>query len=722
MKTYELLAPAGDMPSARAAICNGADAVYLGLPRFSARSGAENFGFDALKELAEYAHLLGVKVYVCLNTLVKDGELGGFAESVSGAWAAGADAILMQDMLLGKKLKERYPGIVLHLSTQAGCCNVRGAAFAKECGFSRVVLARETPLAEIEKIAKIVETEAFVQGALCTSFSGQCYLSSFAGNNSGNRGRCKQPCRKLYSIDRAGYEKPAYALSLSDLCVGKRVKELLSAGVVSLKIEGRMRRPEYVAAAVRYYRALLEGGDGAAALSDLKRAYNRGGYTEGLGFGQKGDLLSRKVQGHIGERVGTMRDGSFCLSGYAARKGDGFKILRGGKEICGALFRESGKGGFFLSAKERLLQGDEVRLTTEAALPARLEGDRKREITLSLKFVAGEPARVSCGDLCETYSVLEHARSAPLTEEELKACFSRTDGLPLAVTFEEVETADAFLPKAALNAIRRAFYKALLSKLLPRRERVEVLLPAPSVGGGKEERTAVIASSAEGLFADVLIYKPRDYARIAAADVSAGTGKKFLYLPPFFSSADEALVLPALPLFEGIYCDGYYGLPLAKAHGKEFFAGTGWNLTNAAAVSEARAAGADYIALSKELTSQEQDALAGQGVFALGFGGVKVMDLCYCPFEGTCTACDRRRSYTLTDEEGRKFPLLRYRASGERCRFEIYNCVPLRAEKCRAGLLSDLTGRERELGPFAACPEKAPLAGASRGHANRSLL
>ncbi len=718
---YEILAPAGDMLSARAAISSGADAIYLGLPKFSARSSAENFGRDSLREIAAYAHLLGVKVYVCLNTLVKDNELSEFFRSVKEAWEDGADAILMQDMLLGKKVKELYPEIVLHLSTQAGCCNVRGAEFARDCGFSRVVLARETPISEIGKIAKRIETEVFVQGALCTCFSGQCYLSSFAGNNSGNRGRCKQPCRKRYSLDRKGYEEFAYALSPSDLSVGKRGKELLAAGVCSLKIEGRMRRPEYVAAAVGYYRAILEGGDARAALSDLKRAYNRGDYTEGLAFGQKEDFLSRNVQGHIGERVGTMRDGSFCASDHAAQKGDGFKILRGGKEVGGAVFRASGQGGFFLSSQEKLLRGDEVRLTTDVSLPARLAAERKRKIPLSLSFLAGERAKVSSGDFCMTYDVLEEAKSAPLTRETLCACFEKTDGLPLEPVFTEVETERAFLPKSALNAIRRDFYGRLVSRLVPARE-ISALLPAVCGQSGREDRTAVIADGlADGLAnADLLIYKPQDYTRIRPEEIPRGKGETFLYLPPFFCSEDETLVLPALPLFDGVYCDGYYGLLLAKEHNKKFFAGTGWNLTNAVAVAEAKAAGADFLALSKELTVREQDALAGENIFSLDFGGIKVMDLCYCLFGKSCSSCDRRKSYTLTDEEGRKFPLRRYRTENG-CRFELYNCAPLCVERHATGRLFDLT-LQKELAPYLDDPQSAPLAGASRGHANRSLL
>ena len=303
----EILAPAGDAQSFYAALNAGADAIYLGLTDFSARKSAENFTLSNLSQFTDRAHLFGVKVYVALNTLVKDAELPSFFSCAREAWNAGADALIIQDIFLGKILHECYPEIVLHLSTQAGVCNVYGARLAKRYGFSRVILARETPIEDISEIAKILETEVFVQGALCTCFSGQCYMSSFAGGNSGNRGFCKQPCRKKYSIDGNKKEKLAYRLSLSDLCVGEQIRPLIQAGVCSFKIEGRMRSPSYVSASVRYYRDLLDEKSAPVLkqdFSDLKRTFNRGNYTLGYSFGQDKNLISFEVQGHIGERVG----------------------------------------------------------------------------------------------------------------------------------------------------------------------------------------------------------------------------------------------------------------------------------------------------------------------------------------------------------------------------------------------------------------------------------
>ncbi len=704
----EILAPAGDEQTAYAALNAGADAIYLGLSRFSAREGAANFDGDALLRVTRFAHLLHAKVYVALNTLVKDGETADFFASVREAWERGADAILMQDLFLGKLVKEKWPEIVLHLSTQGGCCNRYGAEAAKEYGFSRVVLARETPLADIAEISAVIETEAFVQGALCTCFSGQCYFSSFAGNNSGNRGRCKQPCRKLYSIDRAGYETPAYALSLSDLSVGEEVKKFLDAGVCSLKIEGRMRRPAYCAAAVRYVRecvaSVLGGKDAGreAALSDLKRAYNRGNYTRGLAFGQDETLLSRDVQGHIGEEVGQVAfigGRPFCASGFRPRKGDAFKILRGGKEVAGAVFARGGEGGFFLSSNARLLANDAVCVTTDAASSERvLSGERKREIALHVRICAGEEPRIRCGDFVYTGGEIpQAAKNAPLDGAQIAECFSKTDGLPLLPTVT-AETEGAFLPKSALNALRRDFYAALCEHLDPRRTLAAAEFAAPALPPATQKLTAHIAG--ERGDGDIAILKPDDYSRLPA-----GGPRTYLYLPPLFTGADEALVGPFLKNYEGIYCEGYYGIALARKYGVSLFAGTGFNLTNRFAVAGVMEAGAKYFALSKEISAAEQRELNAEGAFALSQGAVKVMDLCYCPFEKTCASCDRRKRYTLTDGEGRKFPLRRYVMGS--CRFEVYNCAPL---SCEVGADPLIDSSVSVGGP------------STRGHAQRSML
>lgn len=690
----EILAPAGDEKCAYAAINAGANAIYLGLSAFSARSSAENFGFEALEKLIAYAHLFGVKIYVAMNTLVKDGELEEFIKTAVEVHNLGADALIIQDIYLGAYLKKTYPQMCLHLSTQAGVCNAYGAAYAKSLGFSRVILSRETTLSDIAEIAKIIETEVFVQGALCTCFSGQCYLSSFAGGNSGNRGKCKQPCRKRYSIDRKGFEELAYRISLSDLCVGEDVEKLVDAGVSSFKIEGRMRRPEYVSAAVTYYKNILGGCVQKCDLSALKRTYNRGNYTKGLAFGQDKSFLSAAVQGHIGEYLGTVsvESGKYILrTSEALGEGDGFKILRGGIEVGGAVFGGKVKGGCILKSVQRLKNGDKVFITTDSKLNASLL-DKKRtlNVEISARFAEGEQPQVTLNG--STYTApftVEKAQGRPLTTENFETCFNKTDTYPFEIIYKNIEIEEGvFVPLSLLNAFRREVYADIFGKHCTNgAEKIEKCLQLPQPENpAKCTKTAIIARTLKGVKADIGILKPDDYSADISHLLNGFDGEKYLYLPSYLSGEDIERVKPLINAFDGIYCGGNYAVALAKELKIKLFAGVGFNIFNRLSLNLCPA---DYVALSKELTVAEAKLLARENTFYLTAGDIKVMDLIYCPFGKSCGQCDKRDLYTLTDENGRVFPMRRYEVSG--CRFELFNCARLVFENTFTGILKDFT-------------------------------
>lgn len=686
----EILAPAGGKNSALAAINAGADAIYLGLSEFSARSSAENFALEEFSEICKTARLFGVKVYAALNTVVKQSEAEYFLRYITAAWNGGADAIIMQDLYLGAYIKSVAPEITLHLSTQAGTCNASGARLAKELGFSRVILARETKLKDIEEIAKIIETEVFVQGALCTCFSGQCYMSSFAGGNSGNRGRCKQPCRKLYSIDRDGFGERAYRLSLSDLRVGENIDKLTDAGVYSFKIEGRMRRPEYVSAAVTYYRNLLDGRSGDRDLSNLKRTFNRGNYTSGLAFGQDKSFISSAVQGHIGEFVGVVKveNGRYvCNSSSRFNAGDGFKILRDGKEVGGGAYGGAVKGGFIISSRDRLKNGDKAFITTDTALNGELlSKKRKIRVTVEVAFKAGERAEVRLNGIPFISDfACEKALTSPLGAEDIKNCFSKVDTYPFELLFGSVIAENAFLPASRLNAFRRDAYARFADILTGEREQINPKFEIPRTEARRNRKVAVICENLNGVTADIGILKPRDYN--GAGGLARGfSGEKFLYVPPFLTGGEEEIISRAAEEFDGIYCDSFFGSYLAEKLGKSFFAGTGHNVTNSVALNGLKAR---YICLSKELTVGEADGLSRENTFYLTAGNIKVMDLIYCPFGKKCATCDKRDRYTLTDENGRAFPLRRYAITD--CRFEVYNCADLVCGGGLSGKLIDCT-------------------------------
>lgn len=296
-KNIELLAPVGSKEALIAAVQNGANAVYLGGKSFNARHYASNFDNDQLKEAISYAHLRNVKVYVTVNILVDDSEMNDIIDYVKFLHDIDVDAIIVQDLGFASIIRELLPKLDIHASTQMTINNLYGAKFLKDLGFSRIVLARETPIEEIKHISENLdfELEAFVHGALCMSYSGQCLMSSMIGGRSGNRGTCAQPCRMKYSImDKKGtllkdWDK-IHVLSPKDLNTVENLDSLIESGIVSLKIEGRMKRPEYVATIVNNYRKALDNSADSLTMDDKKniqQIFNRG-FTKGLSLGDFG--------------------------------------------------------------------------------------------------------------------------------------------------------------------------------------------------------------------------------------------------------------------------------------------------------------------------------------------------------------------------------------------------------------------------------------------------
>ena len=299
----ELLAPAGSMEALRAAVCNGADAVYLGAGTFNARMNARNFSAADLQEAIVYCHVRGVKVHLTLNTLVLDREMQRAADLIRMAAAFGVDAFIVQDLGVVSLCREIAPDVPVHASTQMSIHSLEGVQQARELGCTRVVLARELPREELARICvkSPVEIEVFVHGALCMCYSGQCYLSSVIGRRSGNRGQCAQPCRLPYGYGR--FEPDRYPLSLRDNCLIERLSELERMGVASLKIEGRMKCPEYVAVVTKLYRAALNGKKITPAdLAELEAVFSREGFTQGYYDGQIGSEMFGRRQEVEGNR------------------------------------------------------------------------------------------------------------------------------------------------------------------------------------------------------------------------------------------------------------------------------------------------------------------------------------------------------------------------------------------------------------------------------------
>ena len=273
----ELLAPAGDMECLFAAVAAGADAIYVGGRAFGARAYAKNFDMDELRAATEYCHLHGVKLYVTVNTLIYDREMRELSDFAADLYRIGADAVIVADLGAIREIKRRVPGLEIHASTQMSVHNTEGAAAAARLGCKRVVIARELSYDDAVSVTEgsPIETEIFLHGALCVCHSGQCLMSSLVGGRSGNRGECAQPCRLPYNS--------GYPLSLSDLSLAKWIPKLIRSGVASLKIEGRMKSPEYVYTVTKIYRTLLDEGRSAndSEIARLKAVFSRGDFTDG---------------------------------------------------------------------------------------------------------------------------------------------------------------------------------------------------------------------------------------------------------------------------------------------------------------------------------------------------------------------------------------------------------------------------------------------------------
>lgn len=314
----ELLAPAGGTEQLRAAVENGADAVYLGGRLFNARQNASNFTMEELRKAVEYAHIRGVDIHAALNTLISDSEMQEALEYANNLYEMGIDALIVQDLGFAARLKNQLPDLALHFSTQGTIFNKEGVFLAERLGMERVVLARELSIGEIRAVVQeaSIDIEVFIHGALCQCYSGQCHLSNAIGGRSGNRGVCAQPCRLPYTIVRENGHSPLTAkgnyLSPKDLCALQNLPALVATGIKSLKIEGRMKSPEYVAVVTGIYRKYLDfiGAQGGFQIDpcderDLRQVYNRGGFTTGYLISRPGrDLITRGRPKHWGTYLG----------------------------------------------------------------------------------------------------------------------------------------------------------------------------------------------------------------------------------------------------------------------------------------------------------------------------------------------------------------------------------------------------------------------------------
>lgn len=518
----KILSPAGDFDSLIFALNEGADEIYFGVNEFNARNNVVGFNLEDVGEVVKYCALFNARCFMAVNILFRDEELESAVNLIVKAYNQGVDAFIIQDLGLAKILFENYPMIELHASTQMGIHNLEGVLFLQNFNFKRVVLARETTLKEVKRIKENsnIEIEYFVQGALCVSFSGNCYLSSVLHNASGNRGLCKQLCRLNYTAyEKDKKLKEGYLLSAKDFCMIDRLSELEKAGVDSLKIEGRARRPFYVKTATReYYNALRRK---PYDLSNLKLAFNRN-YCHGY-FDGNGDIIS-EVQNHVGVCVGKVErvnvgkrfNEVIFSSNREITKKSVLKFYDGEKEfkVITAYDVKKVNGNLFkVTTTAFIKKGLTVRLIADGEKEDEKPIIKRRNLEITVNATVNKPLKaiVSLFDNFVVFSdfLLEEGKNSFLTEEELKDNFNKSEFFEAKLKIENLDK--VFVRKSNLNAFRKKVFDCALAHLLKKPARLEEISLKTERRKEFDFDVQIIENKDEELKAKNIIYSPEVY-------------------------------------------------------------------------------------------------------------------------------------------------------------------------------------------------------------------
>lgn len=485
---FELLSPSGSMESLKAGIQNGADAIYLGGSSFGARASATNFDNDELIEAVKYAKLRNVYIFVTVNTSIKENEIEELISYTDFLYKIGVDAIILSDIGVAEVLRKRYPNMELHASTQISAHSLNDVLELKKVGFNRVVLARELSIEEIKEICDNVDIdiEVFIHGAICISYSGQCLMSSMLGDRSGNRGRCAQPCRQSYKLINKTTGKIIdvngnYLLSPKDLCSIENIEKILDTGVKSLKIEGRMKRPEYVAVVTSRYRKTIDNyinnkitDDKKALKEDLEAIFNRK-FTSGYLMSKNGsDIINLDKPNNVGVKVGEVLSFNFKkkklkikLSGKLS-KGDGINLGGGdvGRIIKNGEIFDSGLAGeiieidFLKDIKPKTpVYKTSDKLLVDNANKSFIEGIENKKINLKCEiFIKVDEKAKFILENIEVYSdeKIEKAKNKGVEIDKIIEKLSKTGGTPYKFVFDNIFVdKDVFVPVSVLNNLRR---------------------------------------------------------------------------------------------------------------------------------------------------------------------------------------------------------------------------------------------------------------------------
>ena len=697
----ELLSPVGDFECLKSAVQNGANAVYFGSNLFSARAFAKNFDKEELEQAINYAKTRGVKTHLTLNTLIKDEEFEEAFNVAKTAYELGIDAIIVQDLGLATLLIKSFPDLEIHASTQMTASNLAGVKKLEQLGFKRVVLSRECSLSEIEHICKntTIDIEVFAHGALCISYSGQCLFSSMVGGRSGNRGKCAQPCRLPYSLHSISSNNPSkekfldkgYLLSPRDLCSLESLPELIKAGVKSLKIEGRMKSPTYVATVTKIYRKYIdlaykyinnEISKYEVTLKDkqnLMQVFNRGGFSSGhlqdepnkkLIYPQKpnnmGITLGKILKYNSNKGLVTAKlENSLSIGDGISFENENTKytISELMNKNVNIKFAEKGTTVTFGRMKGKIKIGDIIYKITDKelfsdALNSYSKENVKTYLSCSLKIRSNEKIAVIIKSLnfglekkFEYDYIPEIAQNAPITKEKIISQFNKT--LNTCFEFSKIDidmNETLFIPTSVLNDIRRTAINLIEANIIASFKRIS------NIDNLEFENFAqcnsATSSHQKALLLNVLntdydysklkhfdkIYIPLKYFSNKKYEkilhIIENKSKLYIYMPVVikdrFLPIIKSLVSKALETFNisGAVVSEMSSIDLFK--NKDLIANYNFNVFNSYSASEVEKLGFSSVTLSPELTAEELTNINIQNKELIVYGKIPLMTMSYC--------------------------------------------------------------------------------------------
>ena len=728
----ELLAPVGSMESLHAAIENGADAVYLGGRLFNARAGATNFDNEELKEAVKIAHLKGVRVYVTANILVDQGEMKDILDYIKYLYEIDVDAIIVQDLGLLRLVRKLFPLLEVHASTQMTINNEYGVKLLENEGVSRVVLARETSIDEIKriKVNTNIDLEGFIHGALCVSYSGQCLMSSLIGGRSGNRGTCAQPCRMAYSIvDHNGklvkdWDKK-YVLSPKDLNTIHNIPEIIQAGISSLKIEGRLKKPEYVATVVKSYRKALDDGINSITnedIRDIAQMFNRG-FTKGLGLGDFGkNFISYERPGNqgivLGQVVRADKYKVYVDLKEDVKEGDiiEFELVNGDSKGIKMPFDAKAGTNVSIEKPGYILVNTIVYKKTDTSLIEKAKASYTEEtieypIDMEIDIHIGQSPRLilmykNHVIISSVEDIVEKGERISLTEEKVIAQLSKLGDTNYYINNVSINLeAGSYLPMSILNVLRRKAIEELDKRLKNFNERIALdendynktkqdIFKFDKVKKEKTKKLSIKVDNINQLNSLDLNKLNRIYLGFYE-DIEAISSKlkekgmevyiwtdKILYEEDLIKL--NRIIKPVETIVDGISLSNLGSLMYFKEHfNLKLHGDIGLNVFNSHTAEFLYSLGLDSITLSPELNLNQIKEITENtniNIESIVYGYLASMTTKTCPMalvkgckdDKECTTCNFNKGYGLKDRMDAVFYMERKQGFTT-----IYNSVPL---------------------------------------------